>query len=62
VDKIAAHNFSPSWISSQIPATGWAPGDSESAHTYLSPVPIATDDDGDVPPLVMLARQNGLPI
>lgn len=62
VEQIAAHNFSPSWIDSQIPPSGWAPGDSESAHSYLSPVPISTDDNDPLPPLVALARKNGFPI
>jgi hypothetical protein len=64
VMELAENQFSPEWLQRKIPTDdSWAPGDSPALHIFTSDVPLASDgNDDDVPPLVLKAREAGLPI
>jgi hypothetical protein len=55
--------FSPSWIADMTPLAGWPEGDGPENYRYSSVAePIAPEDNGVVPPLVLRARQMGLDV
>jgi hypothetical protein len=61
--ELAVHSFSPSWIADMTPLAGWPEGDGPENYTYSSVAdPIAPEDNGVVPLLVLRARQMGLDV
>lgn len=61
--ELVAAQFSPTWVTENIPESGWPPGDGEALHEYQNGKPSAvTFTEVNLPPLVAEARRRGLPV